>query len=193
LNHRIHGQVHLLGTLCKILGAEGEVGTGFLQAGRHLSRPRCTHEHEAKQNQRPSTAAQRQEKKERPSTASTTTGQQHATALQNTAVSPHKASALHLDTQESVNPTNMSSILALEASELLMVHKLDLEEIMLELRSQHMLSILKSLGREGSTLATDLEDHYPHLLPHIGACLEACKFEATHFLFQAGKKAEEIF
>jgi len=49
------------------------------------------------------------------------------------------------------------------------------------------------LGQDGTILANEMEENSSHLLPEIVSYFQPCKFQATQFLFHAGKRREEIF
>jgi hypothetical protein len=73
------------------------------------------------------------------------------------------------------------------------LYKVDVEKALADLRTDHLLKMLSSLGTRGAALSRDLVHQSPHLLAPLIACLEPCKFEATTFLFHAGKLAGEVF
>ena len=88
---------------------------------------------------------------------------------------------------------NDSSIVALDDSELLMLHKCDVEQVTSKLSTDLLLQMFDSLGRHGRLFSRDLQENHSNLLPHVATCLEPCQFEATTFLFHAGSPASEVF
>ena len=88
---------------------------------------------------------------------------------------------------------NDSSIVALDDSELLMLHKRDVEQVTSKLSTDLLLQMFDSLGRHGRLFSRDLQENHSNLLPHVATCLEPCQFEATTFLFHAGSPASEVF
>ncbi len=177
VRHWISGKDHPLGMLVKTIGVEGEVGTGVLQAGAA-----------GRQEERSSAAGS---KSVATSNAAPKGAQKQPAAVpKGTEMQPN-----HRDTSAKPSDAakNSSSLVALEPAELLMLRRCDVEEVMLELRTEELLHALKSLGGQGAALVKETEQLHPHIIMQIGACLELCRFEPTRFLFHAGKSADRLF
>ena len=112
--HWIAGKDHPLGNLVKTICEEGEVGTGVLLTGRHLSRQRRLPCDSLQHNERPSTAGNRPPTAQRGSQTGAQKGQIAAQkgpiSAQPACVDSSKIGA----EQDSVIPKNASSIVALE-------------------------------------------------------------------------------
>ena len=167
VRHWISRAGHPLGSLVKTVEAEGEVGTALLHSSRPPSR--------ARQHLSASTTNHALDHDERPLTA-------------NDAGRPSTVEACRGTVAK-----NATSISALEPSELLLLTKNDVEEVMVELCSEQLLGALKSLGPDGAILAKEMEETHHHLLPDIVRMFEPTQFEPTQFLFHARKCVKEIF
>jgi CRP-like cAMP-binding protein len=182
VRHWISGAGHPLGSLIKTVDAEGEVGTALLQNSRPIDRTR---------HHLSAFAGHSGDHDERPSTANASRGQVPTNASRGTV--PKKKEEGEEEASRGTVPKNATSVLALEPSELLLLRKRDVEDVMVELCCERLLSTLKSLGQDGTILANEMEENSSHLLPDIVSYFQPCKFQATQFLFHAGKRIEEIF
>ena len=182
MRHWISGAGHPLGSLIKTVDAEGEVGTALLQNSRPLNRTR---------HHLFAMADQAGDHDETPGTANASRGTEPTNESRGTV--PKKKEVGEEGASRGTVPKNATSILALEPSELLLLRKRDVEDVMVELCCEQLLSILKSLGQDGSILANEIQENSSHLLPDIVSYFQPCKFQATQFLFHAGKRIEEIF